>query len=252
MRIKLTLDSIGKQTIDLNYNYALSSMIYNLIRESDSKYSTFLHEKGYEINNKHYKLFTFSQLKPEKYEINGSCMSIQGKVVLYITSPMKEFILSLVKTVTGYPEIRIDKVMFRVINIEVMAEPKFSRCMKFMCLSPITISTAFLKENARLKRQDLFIEDRRFTENLRANIISKYEILHGKKPEDTEFEVKFTDVDKYKKGKLIDYKGIKIKGYLAPFEVCGNPELIATAYECGVGDRNSLGMGMIEVVRDVG
>jgi CRISPR-associated endoribonuclease Cas6 len=106
-----------------------------------------------------------------------------------------------------------------------------------------------LREDLKLKKQDLYLEDRRFAENLKTNIIAKYELLHGKKPEDTEFDVNFIDIDRYKKGKLINYKnGIRIKGYLAPFEVCGNPELIAAAYECGTGDRNSLGMGMIEVV----
>jgi len=249
MRIKLTLESIGKQIIDINYNYSLSSMIYSLIREANSDYSNFLHKQGYEINNKHYKLFTFSLLQPESYRVNGSDLIIDGKVALYISSPMKEFIFSLIESLTSYPEVKINKGKFRVKDIEVMTEPKFSRSMKFKCISPLTISTAFLKENSKLRKLDLYLEDKRFVDNLRSNIISKYEILHGEKPQDTTFDVNFIDIDKYRRGKLINYKsGIKIKGYLVPFEVNGNPELIAAAYACGLGDRNSLGMGMIEVI----
>ena len=249
MRIRITLMSKGRQTIDINYNHALSSLIYRLIQESDSIYSTFLHNKGYEINNKHYKLFTFSLLQPEYYIVEGSNMSIEGKVYLYISSPMKEFLLSLIESLTKYPVIRIGTGQFKVINIEATADPSFTRQMKFKCISPLTISTAYMNENSRLVKRNLYIEDKRFTDNIKTNIISKYELIHGKKPEDTEFNISFMNVEKYKRGKLINLKnGIKIKGYLAIFEVCGNPELIETAYECGIGDRNSLGMGMIEAI----
>ena len=201
MRIKLTLESDCTQTIDINYNYALSSMIYNLIKQTNSEYSTFLHRKGYEINNKHYKLFTFSLLQPENYKIDGPNMNIQGKVTLYISSPVKEFLLSIMGSLTSYPELKINRGIFRVVNIEVIADPKFSRQMNFKCISPLTTSTAFLKDDLKLKKQDLYMEDRKFTENLRTNIISKYEILKGKKPEDTEFEVSFKRSEERRVGK---------------------------------------------------
>jgi CRISPR-associated endoribonuclease Cas6 len=44
----------------------------------------------------------------------------------------------------------------------------------------------------------------------------------------------------------IDYKETKIFAYLAPFTVEGDVELIRVGYECGFGDGNSKGLGMVE------
>ena len=49
--------------------------------------------------------------------------------------------------------------------------------------------------------------------------------------------------------KLIDSKGMKIHGYQAPLTVAGPPELLRIGYACGFGDRNSQGVGMVEMAR---
>lgn len=249
MRIKVILECEGRQVIDINYNYYLSSLIYNKLRESSKEYSTFLHETGYENGKRNYKMFTFSMLKPDKYEIQGQNFILEGKVVFYISSPMKEFLMYFVNSLTINPVVKINNGIFNVINLEAIIEPVYTNNMKFRCLSPVAVSTAYLTEKSKLKKIDLYIEDKKFAENLKSNVISKYRILNNREPQNTEFNVIFTDIEKYKRGKLINYKdNIKIKGYLAPLEISGNPELIETAYECGLGDRNSLGLGMIEVV----
>ena len=48
--------------------------------------------------------------------------------------------------------------------------------------------------------------------------------------------------------RLVDYKGIKIRGVVSPFHVIGAPELIHIGYECGFGDKNSMGFGMADVL----
>jgi CRISPR-associated endoribonuclease Cas6 len=47
--------------------------------------------------------------------------------------------------------------------------------------------------------------------------------------------------------KLITYKDTKIFCYHCPFTVEGSPELMRIGYECGFGDGNSKGFGMVEV-----
>ena len=47
--------------------------------------------------------------------------------------------------------------------------------------------------------------------------------------------------------KLIDYKGIKIRGWFMHFTIQGNSELIRIGYEAGFGENNSAGFGMVEV-----
>jgi CRISPR-associated endoribonuclease Cas6 len=45
---------------------------------------------------------------------------------------------------------------------------------------------------------------------------------------------------------LTDIRGIKVRGWLAPFTIEGSPELIEIGYEAGFGARNSMGFGMAE------
>ena len=44
---------------------------------------------------------------------------------------------------------------------------------------------------------------------------------------------------------LVDFKDIKIRGIVCPFRVSGSRALIQVGYECGFGDKNSAGFGMV-------
>ena len=47
--------------------------------------------------------------------------------------------------------------------------------------------------------------------------------------------------------RLVAYKGIKGRGVMCPSHVSGSILLIQVGYECGLGDKNSTGFGMLEV-----
>ena len=44
----------------------------------------------------------------------------------------------------------------------------------------------------------------------------------------------------------INFKGTNIIGFMAPFEVTGNPALIETGFEAGFGEKGSMGFGMVK------
>ncbi|WP_027309516.1 CRISPR-associated endoribonuclease Cas6 [Caloramator sp. ALD01] len=244
MRIKLNLYTKEQQHIDINYNYYISSFIYRCLEEIDGEMANRLHNQGFEYNDKKYKMFTFSNLFFEDYKIEKDRITFSGNVNLSISSPISEFTEYLVKSILFKEEIKLGCAILKVDSISIPAIPEFRERMKFKTISPITMSTALLKEDGRLLKRDLYIEDDRFIKNIRRNVLAKYEIIHKKLPDDTRFDINF---GKNTKGKLIKYKnGINIKGYLTDCEIIGNSELIEIAYECGLGDRNSLGFGMIE------
>ena len=117
-------------------------------------------------------------------------------------------------------------------------------------VSPITMSTKRERDGKPVMHYCL-PDDPAFSELIRQNLIRKHEAIHGHAPhEDT---LTFTFDDGYirkRQGRvtrLVDYKGIKIKGIMCPFRVSGSPALIQVGYECGFGDKNSAGFGMAEV-----
>lgn len=151
---------------------------------------------------------------------------------------------------------------FIVEHIKTMPLPQWHRRMKFSLLSPLTVST--MKEyHGRLQTHYLFPDDPRLSELLRSNIINKYVSLYDHEPEDTSFNCRLDE--EYIRRKKATGKRIttlitikeghseetRVRGFMCPLTLEGNPELIALAYESGLGEKNSMGFGMMEVVRDV-
>jgi CRISPR-associated endoribonuclease Cas6 len=46
--------------------------------------------------------------------------------------------------------------------------------------------------------------------------------------------------------RLEEYKGTKIKSWQAPFMMAGDPVLLQVGWECGFGEANSKGFGMVQ------
>ena len=94
-------------------------------------------------------------------------------------------------------------------------------------------------------------DDPQFSELIRHNLIRKHEAIHGRTPQDETLSFRFDERYIHRKQgrvtRLVDFKGIKIRGILCPFRVSGSVALIQTGYECGFGDKNSAGFGMVEV-----
>ncbi len=94
-------------------------------------------------------------------------------------------------------------------------------------------------------------DDPAFSDLIRQNLIRKHDAIYGKPPQNDALTFSFDE--KYirrKQGhvtRLVDYKGIKVRGILCPFHVSGSTALIQVGYECGFGDKNSSGFGMVEV-----
>lgn len=246
MRIKVTLHT-PEANINLNYNYYVSSLIYHLLRNADTQYSSMLHKKGYMLGNRQFKLFTFSALFPEKYGISNSILKIEGKTVLYVSSPMSEFMLHLAEGLLSAQKVNIDRSEFSIDTVEVLPEPEFKREMQFTCLSPITTST--VEEHEGKKRAiPCTPGSAKFAENIKNNLIRKYYVIRGKLPDDLSFDIAFDDkeLNKYGRGKLIKFKEMYIKAFLTPFTMNGSIELMKVGYECGFGEKNSAGCGMVE------
>lgn len=247
MRLKINLVSQKRQKIDLNYQYFLEGFIYGQLQSSNYAFSTMLHDRGFKIYNKSFKLFSFSKLLPEKFIRDGSDMILNGNIKWYIGSPIKEFILYLCEALSSKTEICIGSCPLNILNLSIAKEIEFKRQMDFRCLSPVVVTTGKLIDG-KIKPRSVSLDDRKFNENIKNNILKKYLLLKGTLPNDMSFDIEFKNIDKYKRGKLIKFKDTYLKGYEAPFTIIGNPELIKVAYDASLGEKNSQGMGFIDAI----
>jgi len=268
MRIKLTLKSWEHQCfIPINYQYPLSAAIYNILSHGSAEYADWLHHKGYlTTDGKPMKLFNFSKLIIPNVKLIEKKLLIRGTttVQLYISSPMLEdFIQHFVVGLFQHQEIEIRthgiNARFTVESVETAMTPEFQSSQKFRCLSPIVISGKHIFDG---REQEYFLRpnDKELSEAIRKNLINKYQIVFQKTPEDSSLQFSLDSDYINRKGgydklsKLITIKehrqdeATRIKAFETLFTLTGNPELMQIAWECGIGQRNSLGFGMIETI----
>lgn len=266
MRIKLSLRTDTAGWLTLNYQYQLAAAIYALLSQSSPEYSAFLHDRGYlGADGKLRKLFTFSRLQL----FNGG--GRQGEFIhlfahtraeLYISSPMiNEFIQHLVVGLFTNQKLVIEskakQALLRIERIEVLPNPEFTETCRFLALSPIVLTRA---ASALSGKQMYYYRpfDEDISEAVRASLLKKHETVYGAPPANA--NLTFTVDREYitRKGgpdnvsKLIYIRQghedeTKVKCFISPFYLTGSKELMQTAWDCGLGDKSSMGFGCIEV-----
>jgi CRISPR-associated endoribonuclease Cas6 len=260
VRLRLTLDIKAGNRIEPNFNYQLSSAVYKLLQFGSPEFSSFLHSIGYRHGPKHYKLFTFA-LKFNRSKFNeGFIEFIDRSAMLYISSPLiedfiKNFLIGTFEQ--QYIELRIkgERVLFNIKYAELIPAPEFSDTMNFVTLSPIILSTTRIFKN-EISQYYLRPEDTKETNRiLTQNLKNKHAIVSGKELNGAAVELEWNQAYLAEKKRVtkkitIEKEDVKtdVVGIQAPFSVVGHPELIKTGYECGFGEKTSMGFGMAEAI----
>jgi len=259
LRLLLKLRISGNSRLTLNYNYSLSAAIYGLLRFGSAEFSSFLHDIGFESQNKTYKLFTFA-LRLRGYTIDeGSFNLINPNAYLYISTPLVDtFIQNFIIGTFEKQKMEINgskgASIFTIEQVESLPEPQFKEQMKFKLLSPLVLSTKrqIIDE---LKQYYLRPGDTdKINEVLTNNLKNKYRIINKGETGEAEVKLKWDEFylrkhDRVTKKITINENGkypVEIIGINAPFTIEGNPELIKVGYECGFGEKNSMGFGLVD------
>lgn len=235
MRLKLSFHIPPHSKIPINYNYYLTSAIYRAIKKADSEFSMELHSS--EVP----KLFTFSKLMIPNRKIVGDKIIIESENAYFFFSSLRnEIAQKLVEGFFARPEIKLGNLKLSLSQVEILEERKIRGRETFITLSPVYVSK---DKNGEIV--DLRPEDREFCEILKKNLIKKYKIFHGREPENKEIEIRIIKP----KEKRIFVKKSKLCSFEMVFEAKGNPELLEIGYKAGFGAKNSMGFGMVKVVK---
>ncbi len=274
MRLKINLQSEQRpRSIPINYQYYLSSVIYYLLAKANLKFSTELHDGGHLVGVKKFKFFTFSWLQIPQKKISGSSLVIlSSQVTWYISSPWMEFIQYLVNGLLELVVLKVSETEFEIVQVETLPDPFNAdssviassddllgrvnlKQYKFSCLSPLVVTTK--KEyNGKLSKYFYRPADpmEEISEKICNNLKNKYNLFYGKEPDNAKIKVEFdTEYKQSNKSQvLIHYKenslDIKIPATMCPFTVTGSVELIRFGYDCGFGEENSAGFGMVKLI----
>ena len=250
MRIHILADVGDGLTLPINYTHLLAGVIYRFLAESDPEYASFLHEEGYRAAEKRFKLFTFSQLMAERRRVTGDKIHFRSTLTWYVSSPIERFLSHFADTLLTEGRLSLMQRQLPIKDVTIPRIPRFRSEMRFRCLSPIVMTTT-REHHGKQAMHYCMPDDPALSELIRQNLIRKHEAIHGRAPHDDTFTFAFDkayiDRRNGRVTRLVDYKGIKIRGIMCPFRVAGSPALIQIGYECGFGDKNSAGFGMVEV-----
>lgn len=250
MRIRFELTPPGAVWLPWSHQYALSSAVYATIARASPGFSTFLHDRGFIADGKQFRLFTFSSLRGRVIERTSFGLLMNSPIELLCSSPVPEFVRAVAEGALQVGVLRVRELALPVGPVETLPDPAFSSKMCFRPLSPITVSTGRIDPDGKMRATYLSPEEPAFFEHLANNLLRKYEALNGQPPDNPRVKFRLASELMPTRGrlsKLIDIKGIKVRGWLVPIEAEGEPELLRLAYEAGLGEKNSAGFGMMEV-----
>ena len=250
MRIKIVADVGAGLTLPINYNPLLVGGIYHFLAESDAEYAAFLHDTGYTAGAKRFKLFTFSQLLATHRHICGSQIHFDSQLTWFVSSPVEKFLSHFADTLLTEGRLSLGRHRLQIKDVSIPRIPRFQTQMRLRCLSPIVMSTV-RQRDGRQSQHYCLPEDPALSELIRQNLMRKHAAIYGHPPKDKAltfgFDTDYIDARPGRVTRLVDYKGTKIRGVMAPFYVAGSLALIQTGYECGFGVKNAIGFGMADV-----
>lgn len=251
IRLKLQPEVMGRE-LPINYQYPLQGVIYHLMEKADAQFSAWLHENGFKLNGKRFKLFTYSNLIVPKFGIDKErerLIIYSDEVILYVSflpeQSTQKFVQGLFQQQSFQVADRVSGVQFLVKEIQVMTPLTYSSNMVFNTLSPICISL----RNERGHMDYLSPEDPRYELGILSGLLDRYNTIYGY-PFSGGAHCQIQLLSK-PKSSLVSIKSgtpqaTKVRGYRYQFKINLPEELMQIAYESGLGEKGSMGFGMIE------
>jgi CRISPR-associated endoribonuclease Cas6 len=244
MRIKISMESHGGNhsiRVPRHYNYLIQGFIY---KNLDSAIAARVHDRGYAHGKRRFRLFTFSRLHGQ-FTMSGDQLVFNSKCVLWIASPITEILESFACSLARKGRIKLGNVCCQISSIEVPFTAIFEPEVLIRVLSPITIYSTIFTKNRRKKTYYYTPFEQEFSSLIKENLLKKYTVLNGSEDKDLAFSIMPEKVSK-RNEHVIMYKDTVIKAWSGIYRITGTPELIKTAFDCGLGSKNPQGFGMIE------
>ncbi len=241
MRSKITILNLSKTPINYNYQYGIASLLYLKLAESDVQLANQIHA------HQGFKFYTFSNLILEDKKHCKTGLHFD-RAHFFLSSPDSRFIKSFSEGLLMNPDFYLEglhsKVDFVIERIEILPPLKFNNECTFTTISPIYVKT-LRNKNGKLREFDLYPNEPKFYENLHKNLVHRYSEFHGTPPEKEHFDiVEVSDI----KPKRIKIAGHFRRCSLMRLKIQANPELLRFAYDAGLGEKNAMGFGCLDVI----
>jgi CRISPR-associated endoribonuclease Cas6 len=218
-----------------DYQHSMSSMLYNMLIDVDEKYKDF-------HDSKDYKFFTFSRLEiPRRRALKDGLAILCDDAYLWVSSPSPRLVRDLAGALGTSDAVKIGGLGFAVAGIASPSPFVPRKNETFRTMSPIIVRTT-IQTKGETKTWDLSPDNSDFIPKLLENLHRKYEAFYRHQPQGAIEEVRVS----YNKQQRIQILDTFHRAHLMNITMRGDPELIKFAYDCGLGEKNSMGFGMLQ------
>ena len=247
MKLKISLISNEHIVLPKEFNIYIQALIYNLL---DKLPADWLHTKGFKVEKRQFKLFTFSSfLEKAHYSPKNATFTFPNIVSFYITSPATWILEQFAKNIVVNEKINIGKKPLNVLSLEVFKNELITdQKIRVNALTPIEVHSTLIKGDGKKKTYYYSPSESEYNELINNNLRKKWMAFHN---QECPYNINISPVNiKYCQERIRSFKGIVIKGWTGHFYLEGPPEFLQFAFMTGLGSRNSMGFGFIEKVMD--
>lgn len=227
MLCKINFSSKNNIVLSIPYNNIIQAVLYKFINED--AFADFIHNEGYVHNKRNYKLFSFSnvQEKPLHIDKDKKQFIFPKDISMYFSSINNQFFKDVFNSIINEDgNVNLGKNETVISKIELIKQ-NISEKETVKVLSPITVYSTFETFEGRKKTYYYSPYEKEFSENIRRNLLNKYQSLYNSLPEDQRFNISCKDEPQEK---IVKYKNFIIKGYTGTFEIEGSMELMDMAF----------------------
>ena len=240
MQLLIELQKIDQFILPVNYNYLLQSMIYNLLKNKEDL-STQLHERGYQLEGKHFKLFIFSLLQGH-FKMQGKQIEFIDKVHFEIRTIDQSILCTIAESLSNLDELRIGRNLVKILNVKIDQKKLTETSYKIRMTSPLVVRSTDAETKKTLYYNPF---DTEFHSRIIENFARKYQAYYHKVPTGR-FDIE--PINFSLKNKFVTiYKDFLITGWKGEFEIRGDAEVLDFLYQVGLGEKNSMGFGMFVI-----
>lgn len=221
--------------LPLGYKHILQATIYNML-EKDTL-GKFYHDQGFDLNDKKYKMFVFSDLFGE-YSIENQRIVFKVNIKFYIDAMDQEFIKNIYSFLMNNKYIFIAKQQVEIVNIGITESPIFrkNKSVTIQTLSPVVAYTSKDKYFTYYSPSDEM-----FTKLVKQNIANKCK-AYGYPIYPILFEIEEV---LYQRKRIVKFKNNTLEGYQCQLKVKIDYDSFKMIYETGLSAKGSCGFGMI-------
>jgi CRISPR-associated protein Cas6 len=245
MKLKISLISDNAVVLPKEFNYITQALIYNLIDRVPAKW---LHDDGFKIEKRSFKLFTFSSIiEKGTYQSSKKIFTFPHTISFYVSSPVGWILEQVAKNTVFSEKLIFGQNKMSISFVEIIEDDEIiENRIRINALTPIETHSTLLKGDGSKKTYYYSPSESEYSELINENLRKKWKAYYK---ESCPYNIKTEPVQmRYCRERIRNFKGTVIKGWTGHFRLEGKPEFLQFALATGLGSRNSAGFGFIEKV----